>query len=231
MTAFDLSRLGEWAKLPFFRDTLPDIEAALATDKRPVYPPLQLVFAALERTQPDDVRVVILGQDPYPQEGKANGLAFSIANDFPPRRHRDSLDNIFQELSDDLGVHRQVTNLEDWADQGVLLLNCLALTVPEGKAGGHRSLGWKALTSQVLDRLRTAPRAYILWGGDAHKAAADVDAHTNFVIRSSHPSPMGVHKTGTNYEAFRNARPFSRTNAWLQAQGWDAINWGTPEDK
>ncbi|MGB3247497.1 MAG: uracil-DNA glycosylase [Sulfitobacter sp.] len=227
--SFDLSQLGAWGSLPFFTDHLPRITDALDADPRPVYPPQDQVFSALARTQPDDVKVVIFGQDPYPQPGKAHGFAFSIPDDFPPRRHRDSLDNIFEELQSDLGVTRSGSNLEDWADKGVLLFNCLALTVPQDTAGGHRSLGWKTLTAQVLDRLQDRPRAYLLWGGDAHKAGRDVGTQTNLVIKSSHPSPMGVHKTGTDYIAFRGARPFSRTNAWLRTQGLQPINWGDPE--
>jgi uracil-DNA glycosylase len=230
---FDLSALGAWGDLPFFADTLPGIEAKLADEPRTVFPPSHQVFAALEAVQPDDVKVVILGQDPYPQPGKAHGLAFSILNTAPPRRHRDSLDNIFQEVQDDLGQTRTTTDLTDWAAQGVLLLNCLALSVPEGKAAGHRSLGWKELTRQVLTHLADRPRAYLLWGGDAHRAAHDVvqTAHNagNLVIRSSHPSPMGVHKQGKDYIAFRGARPFSRTNEWLQARRVQPINWGEPE--
>lgn len=227
--SFDLTGLGAWRDLPFFKDTLPGIEAKLAADPREVFPPAPRVFAALNGLQPEDVKVVILGQDPYPQPGKAHGLAFSILDSFPPRPRRDSLHNIFQEVQDDLGLERRRTDLTDWADQGVLLFNCLALTVPRGKAGGHRALGWKALTDQVLERLQDRPRAYLLWGGDAHKAGSAVTADGNLVIRSSHPSPMGVHKTGDTYEAFRGSKPFSRTNVWLRSQGQDPINWGDKE--
>ncbi|NNE53090.1 MAG: uracil-DNA glycosylase [Sulfitobacter sp.] len=229
MSALDLSRLGAWHDLPFFRDDLPRIEAALAREDRPVFPPAPAIFQALERTQPEDTRVVILGQDPYPQRGKGHGLAFSIPEDFPPRTRRDSLDNIFQELHDDLGAERRSTDLTDWADQGVLLLNALSLTVPESKAGGHRALGWYRLTAEVLERLSDRPRAYMLWGKDAHQAARNVDTQTNFVLKSSHPSPMGVHKAGQDFVAFKGSRPFSRTNDWLKSQGSNAINWADPE--
>ena len=227
----DTSRLGAWGTLPFFTDTLPLIKAALARDHTAVFPPAGQVFDALERTQPDDVKVVIFGQDPYPQPGKAHGLAFSIRDDFPPRNRRDSLHNIFAEVQDDLGVTRSRTDLSDWADQGVLLFNCLALTVPQGKAGGHRSLGWKTLTQQLLERLSTSPRAYLVWGGDAHKAIAQTELSDSFVLKSSHPSPMGVHRNGADYIAFSGARPFSQTNAWLQARGLAPINWGDPESE
>ena len=223
---FDLSRLGAWAHLPFFTETLPVIQAQLEVDERTVLPPAQLVFNALERVQPDDVRVVILGQDPYHTVGKAHGLAFSITDNFGGRL--DSLGNIFKELQSDLDLIRTSTQLDDWADQGVLLLNTI-LTVPEGLPKGHAKLGWQKLTDQVLERLADKPRAYLLWGGPAHKAAQSVDAEANFKLQSSHPSPLGVTKSGTNFEAFRGSKPFSRTNAWLRSTGQRSINWDDPE--
>ena len=223
---FDLERLGAWHTLPFFNDTLPQIQAQLEAETRTILPPAPLVFHALERVQPDDVRVVILGQDPYHTVGKAHGLAFSITDDFGGRL--DSLGNIFKELHADLGVTRTYTQLDDWADQGVLLLNTI-LTVPEGQPKGHAKLGWQTLTAQVLDHLARQPRAYLLWGGPAHKAAQSVETGANFKLNSSHPSPLGVTKSGANFEAFRGSKPFSRTNAWLRTQGHPSINWGDPE--
>jgi len=217
---FDLSRLGAWRTLPFFDDTLPMIEAALATETRPVLPPAPLVFSALERVQPDDVRVVILGQDPYHTPGKAHGLAFSITSDFGGRL--DSLGNIFKELQSDVAVNRSRTQLDDWADQGVLLLNTI-LTVPQGTPKGHARLGWQVLTAQVLERLSNAPRAYLLWGGPAQKAAHHVDAVLNLKIETAHPSPLSAHR------GFFGSRPFSRTNVWLRNAGERSINWGNPE--
>ena len=119
-----------WADLPFFRDDWPRVRDRLAAESGPVYPPTDRIFAALDLCAPDDVRVVILGQDPYHTPGKADGLAFSIPQGFPGRL--DSLGNIFKELQDDLGVTRTRTELDDWARQGVLLLNT-ALSVPEGR--------------------------------------------------------------------------------------------------
>lgn len=226
---FDLSRLGAWGELPFFADTLPAIEARLAQEHRTVLPPATQVFKALEHTQPDDVQVVIFGQDPYPQPGKADGIAFSIPDQFPKTARRDSLDNILGELHSDLAIHRRGTSLADWPQKGVLMFNCLALTVPAGTAGGHRSMGWKKLTQQIIARLGDRPRAYLLWGGDAHKAAQTVDAQVNFKLLSSHPSPLGWKKTGNGFEAFHGSRPFSRTNAWLRSLGHRSINWGDPE--
>lgn len=218
--SLDLSRLGDWAQLPFFTHDLPPIERALAGEKRAVFPPQTRIFAALERTQPRDTKVVILGQDPYHTPGKADGLAFSITRDFGGRL--DSLGNIFKEMHSDLGTGRTRTDLGDLADQGVLLLNTI-LTVPQSDAKGHAKLGWQTLTAQVLDHLSDRPRAYLLWGGPAHKAAAQVDTTQNLKIETAHPSPLSAHR------GFFGTRPFSRTNAWLQARGHAPINWANPE--
>ncbi len=217
---FDLARLRGWADLPFFIDTLPGIEEALANETLPVFPPAARTFAALERTQPENTRVVILGQDPYHTPGKADGLAFSIPQDFGGRL--DSLGNIFKEIKSDLGTPRTRTELGDWADQGVLLLNT-ALTVPQGKAKAHAKLGWSTLVTQVLDRLADRPRAFLLWGNPAQKAAKSVDPVQNLKIETAHPSPLSVHR------GFFGSRPFSRTNAWLHSIGQDPISWGDPE--
>jgi uracil-DNA glycosylase len=217
---FDTSHLGPWADLPFFTQKLPLIEAALQSDARTVLPPASVVFNALERVWPDDVRMVILGQDPYHTPGKADGLAFSICQSFSGRL--DSLGNIFKEMQSDLDVIRTCTQLDDWADQGVLLLNTV-LTVPQGMPKGHENLGWHVLTGQILSRLADRPRAYLLWGAPARKAAQTVDARTNFKLETAHPSPLSAHR------GFFGTRPFSRTNAWLRTQGHRSINWGDPE--
>jgi uracil-DNA glycosylase len=217
---FDLGRLGAWGDLPFFTHQLPAIETALREDTRPFLPPAPLVFNALERVQPDDVRVVILGQDPYHTPGKAHGLAFSITADFGGRL--DSLGNIFKELHSDLGINRTRTELDDWADQGVLLLNTI-LTVPQGVAKGHAKLGWQSLTEQVFTKLAARPCAYLLWGAPAHKAAVHVDQTANFKLETAHPSPLSARR------GFFGSQPFSRCNAWLRSQGHGSINWGDPE--
>lgn len=222
----DTTRLGAWGDLPFFDRDLPRIEAALAAETCPVLPPVPQIFRALEAVQPDAVRVVILGQDPYPTAGHAHGFAFSADADTRPLPR--SLSNIFREMRDDIGAAPPNADLRFWADQGVLLLNTI-LTVPQGTAKGHARLGWQALTAEVLERLSDRSRAYLLWGGPAHKAAAGVTDGTNFKLQSSHPSPLGVTKSGAHFEAFRGSRPFSRTNAWLRSQGLRSINWADPE--
>jgi len=207
---FDLTRLGGWSNLPFFGAPLEKIAAEFAQEEARIFPPPNRVFAALERTQPDDCKVVIIGQDPYHTAGKADGLAFSIPQNFGGRL--DSLGNIIKELQTDLNVTRTRTDLGDWADKGVLLLNT-ALTVPEGKAKGHARIGWDALTRQVIARLEDRPRAFVLWGAHAQKFAPTA---------GQHPSPLSVHK------GFFGSRPFSTVNQWLIEQGQEPIDWADP---
>lgn len=217
---FDLTRLGAWRDLPFFDATLPAIKTALEQDPRVILPPAPQVFAALEQTQPDAVKVVILGQDPYPTPGHAHGLAFSASPYTKPLPR--SLTNIFKEMHDDIGHAPPHADLHFWAAQGVLLLNT-TLTVPAGAAGGHAKLGWQTLTTQILHHLSDRPRAYLLWGAHAQKVAKDVDPDTNLKIETAHPSPLSARR------GFFGSQPFSRTNDWLHAQGQSAINWATPE--
>ena len=212
---FDLSGLGAWADLPFFSQELAAITARIEGD---VLPPPDRTFAALARTQPDDTRVVILGQDPYHTPGKADGLAFSIPEGFGGRL--DSLGNIFKEIESDLGQPRNKTSLGDWADQGVLLLNT-ALTVPPGKPKAHAKLGWDRLVRAVLERLNDRPRAFVLWGAPAQAYAKHLGP-LNLIVTSPHPSPLSVHR------GFFGSRPFSRVNRWLIEQGQEPINWADP---
>lgn len=217
----DLSQLGAWRDLPFFGANLPHIEEALRTETRRILPPPPCIFAALERTSPDQTRAVILGQDPYPTVGHAHGFAFSAEPDTQPLPR--SLGNIFREMQTDLGAAPPNADLRFWADQGVLLLNT-TLTVPEGTPQGHAHLGWDILTAQILARLSDAPRAYLLWGKSAQKVARSVDPALNLKIETAHPSPLSARR------GFFGSRPFSRVNAWLQAQGQPAINWAHPPE-
>lgn len=212
---FDLSGLGEWGSLPFFADDLQRISDAIAGD---ILPPPTLTFAALARTQPAATRVVILGQDPYHSPGKADGLAFSIPAQFGGRL--DSLGNIFKEIQNDTGTVRTKTSLQDWADQGVLLLNT-ALSVPPGQPKAHAKLGWSILVRQVLERLNAHPRAFVLWGGPAQAYATGLAPH-HLILRSAHPSPLSAHR------GFFGSRPFSKVNRWLIDQGQEPINWADP---
>lgn len=198
--------------LPFWSDEWPTLAAWL--DEQPdVLPPAHQTFAALEAVAPDDVHVVILGQDPYPTPGHAHGLAFSVTDETPLPR---SLKNIYKELEDDLNVLPLTGNLNHWAAQGLLLLNT-ALTVPAGDAGGHKGR-WSSLTAQVLKRLRDAPRAYVLWGGHAQKMLPDDPP--GLVLRTAHPSPLSARR------GFFGSKPFSKVNSWLETQGEQPIDWG-----
>ena len=221
VSGLDTSRLGGWADLPFFALDLPAVEDAIARDPRPIAPAPGHVFAALELAQPEDVRVVILGQDPYPTPGHAHGLAFSVEPDVRPLPR--SLANMLRELEGDRGVARSSGDLRDWARQGVLMLNT-ALTVPLGVADGHRRIGWHRLTDQVLARASARPTAFILWGKRAQDAVArTVPDGKHLMIRSAHPSPLSARK------GFFGSRPFGRVDAWLLARGEAPIDWAGPE--
>ena len=208
-----------WAHLPFFADDLPRIETTLCgvTD---VLPPDHQRFAALEAAAPDEVRVVILGQDPYPTPGHAHGLAFSVEPDVRPLPR--SLGNIYKELDAEFGAVPPNGDLRFWAAQGVLLLNT-ALSVPARNAGAHARLGWSKLTAQVLETLSGRPRAFILWGNHAQSFAKFIHGDDHLVLTSAHPSPLSARR------GFFGSRPFSRVNEWLNARGEPPINWTTPE--
>lgn len=207
--------LGQWADLPFFAEDWPGLAARLARDPRTILPPEPRRFAALERTPPDATRAVILGQDPYPTSGHANGLAFSVTPETPLPK---SLKNIYRELEDDIGRVPPDGDLTRWADQGVLLLNT-ALSVPEGEVGGHSGLGWHRLTEQVLARLSDRPRAFLLWGRHARSMRRHVSGDGHLFIETPHPSPLSAHR------GFFGSKPFSRTNDWLESQGLKTIRW------
>ena len=210
---------GGWADLPFFADGLAAVEDALAEEGRPIAPPAALAFRALELCQPEDVRCVILGQDPYPTPGHAHGLAFSVPEGTKPLPP--SLRNILRELSDDIGP-RARPDLSDWAAGGVLLLNT-ALTVPVGAIDAHRRLGWHPLIDEVLDRVARRPTAFILWGKRAQDAAKGIDPAVHLKIETAHPSPLAARK------GFFGSRPFSRVNAWLASRGEAPIDWAPKE--
>lgn len=187
-------------------------------DSHQLFPPAGAVFRALELTPPEQVRVVILGQDPYHGAGQADGLAFSVPNGVtrPP-----SLRNILRELQDDLGVSIPTSfDLSRWAKQGVLLLNT-TLTVRQDNAGSHRGFGWETLTDIVIQRVNDLPMSvvFVMWGKDAEKKLSRVDRQRHLAICSPHPSPLSAHR------GFFGSRPFSRANEFLAAHGRDTIDW------
>lgn len=204
-----------WAHLPFFRRTWPGIRDRLEAAGDWLPGPAR-IFAALEATPPQRVRVVILGQDPYPTPGHANGLAFSVAPDIALPR---SLKNIFAELRDDLGAAPAAGDLSPWAEQGVLLLNT-SLSVLPGQAGAHAKWGWAALARDAItEAQRHGPLAFLLWGAHAQKAASGLPRAQDLVIATAHPSPLSARR------GFFGSRPFSQINDWLVRRGRDPVDW------
>lgn len=204
-----------WAHLPFFDSDWPAIRDRLAGAGDWLPGPTRL-FAALKATPPEQVRAVILGQDPYPTPGHANGLAFSVAPQVALPR---SLRNIFTELRDDLGAAPATGDLSHWAQQGVLLLNT-SLSVEPGAAGAHARWGWDKLARQaVTEAQKHGPLAFILWGGHAQKALSGLPRDGDLVIATAHPSPLSARR------GFFGSRPFSRVNDWLAARGRPPIDW------
>ena len=183
-----------------------------------IYPPQSEIFSAFDFTPFENVKVVILGQDPYHGEGQANGLSFSVADGIklPP-----SLRNIYKELKDDVGIEISTSgNLESWAKQGVLLLNA-TLTVEATKAGSHQKKGWETFTDAVIQKLSDQKEnlVFILWGAYAQKKGAKIDRNKHFVIESAHPSPLGA------YRGFWGSKPFSTTNQFLKSKNITEIDW------
>ncbi len=181
-----------------------------------VFPPKEHVFDCFEACDANEVKVVILGQDPYHQYGQANGLSFSVNEGvkLPP-----SLRNIYAELEDDLGIKRRQGNLMGIAKQGVLFLNA-HLTVEEGKAGSHHHLGWEQLTDDVIGYMNTLqPKVFVLWGNDAKKKMHLIDETKHLVIQSAHPSPLSA------YRGFFGSKPFSKIQVFLNKQGYPLIDW------
>jgi len=183
-----------------------------------VFPTRELTFNALALTSLDDVKVVVLGQDPYPTPGDAMGLSFSVSDGVPVP---DSLRNIFAELKSDLGIPVSSSgNLEKWAKRGVLLLNT-ALTVRSHEAASHRGKGWEPVTRHILDAVNAKDQrvVFLLLGKGAQKLAASIDTDKHTIVSRSHPSPLSVKKN------FAGTKPFSEMNAALVAAGRTPIDW------
>lgn len=204
-----------WAHLPFFRDDWPAIQKRLALVPDWLPGP-DRIFAALEATTPQNTRVVILGQDPYPTPGHANGLAFSVGEDVALPR---SLKNIFAEMRDDIGGCPGSGDLSHWARQGVLLLNT-SLSVPAGNAGAHAKWGWDRLAREAIaEAQRHGPLAFLLWGAHAQKAVAGLPRGEDFTLATAHPSPLSARR------GFFGSRPFSQINDWLGEREKPRIDW------
>lgn len=200
------------------------LEAFVEEERRAktIYPPPDEVFAALETTPYERVRVLLLGQDPYHRPGQAHGLSFSVRPGVPPPP---SLVNLFKELESDLGCRRPNNGyLVPWAEQGVLLLNAV-LTVEEGRPNSHQGKGWETFTDTVLRAVAAKPDpvVFVFWGGYARRKVPLVDTARHVIVESAHPSPLSARS------GFFGSRPFSRINAHLRAAGRPKIDWQLPD--
>lgn len=183
-----------------------------------IYPEVNDVFSAFNTTHYNNVKVVILGQDPYHGEGQAHGLCFSVKSGVrtPP-----SLKNIYKEMQTDLGIEPvEHGYLQNWAEQGVLMLNSV-LTVEKSQAAAHQKQGWEQFTDAVIKHLNDNEEGivFMLWGAYAHKKGAHIDESKHLVLRAAHPSPFAAHK------GFFGCKHFSQCNAYLEKLNKKAINW------
>ncbi len=185
--------------------------------KSTIYPSINDVFRALNLTSFKNLKVVIIGQDPYHGEGEANGLAFSLNDDV---KITPSLRNIFKELESDLGIKRINKDLSGWAKQGVLLLNNI-LTVEKDKPLSHKDLGWQEITDYIIKYISDNKEnvVFILWGNESQKKSDLIDKNKHYIIRSAHPSPLSASR------GFFGSKPFSKTNNYLKKNNQSIIDW------
>lgn len=202
---------------PYFEQIVLHLKTERAQHKT-IYPPGALIFNAFNTTPVDQVKVVILGQDPYHGPGQAHGLCFSVQNGVPAPP---SLVNIFKELKDDIGITiPRHGNLTHWAQQGVFLLNA-SLTVRAGEPMSHAKIGWATFTDTVIQRIsQERPHlVFMLWGKFAQEKAVLIDQSKHLILKAAHPSPLSAHN------GFLGCRHFSKANAYLISQGIDPIDW------
>lgn len=212
---------GQYLSAEFEKPYMRDLTGFLKTEEKAgkrILPNSALWFNSLNTTPPEDVKVVILGQDPYPTPGHAHGLCFSVQQDVKPLPK--SLINIYKELKQDLGIDNQHGYLQNWAEQGVLLLNSV-LTVESGAANAHQGKGWETFTDKIISTINNSesPVVFVLWGAYAQKKGAFIDEARHLVIRSPHPSPLSA------YRGFFGSKPFSKINQFLKVHGQSEINW------
>jgi len=212
----------DWIDLEFFESPKFFKIADRLTEERQggrrILPDRRYILRALVETPPSAVKVVILGQDPYPTRGHANGLCFSVNPGVKPLPK--SLINVYTELRNDLGIIKETGDLSQWAHQGVLLLNT-TLTVVEGQPGSHSGIGWESLSTDIIRHLTEFHEGivYILWGKHAQSKEIYLNPMNNKIIKSPHPSPLSA------YRGFFGSRPFSRTNKYLTKIGKSPIEW------
>lgn len=184
---------------------------------RDIYPKADDIFNCLKYTDYDEVKVVILGQDPYHGINQAHGLSFSVSDDV---RRPPSLINIFKELEADLGIKKEGNNLESWAKQGVFLLNAI-MTVEKDKPLSHRGIGWEQFTDSIIKKLndREKPIVFVLWGSYARSKKELITNKKHLIIESVHPSPLSA------YRGFFGSKPFSKINTFLEKNNIEKIDW------
>ncbi|WP_374329849.1 uracil-DNA glycosylase [Soonwooa sp.] len=199
----------------YFKNLLQNVNLEYASSK--CFPPKDQIFRALELTPFDEVKVVIIGQDPYHNDNQANGLCFSVTEGVkaPP-----SLKNIFTELKNDLNIDRSKTELDDWGKQGVLLLNA-TLTVKAHEPNSHKDLGWEKFTNFIIEKISEEKEGivFVLWGAFAQKKAGLIKPAKHFILQSAHPSPFSVHR------GFYGSKVFSKINEYLISKQKSAIDW------
>ncbi len=214
------SRLNKQFEQPYMKELRKTL-VARGKAGTTIYPPPERWFTAFNLTPFDQVKVVILGQDPYHGPNQAHGLCFSVLPGVPIPP---SLRNVYKELKEDLGIEPVKHGyLESWARQGVFLLNSV-LTVEHGDAASHQGLGWETFTDAVIDSLNTGTEktVFMLWGGYAKRKGQIIDTERHLVLQSAHPSPLSV-------RGFTGCKHFSKANAYLQQQGETPIDWQLPE--
>ncbi|MDD2435514.1 MAG: uracil-DNA glycosylase [Bacilli bacterium] len=200
---------------PYFKEL--GIKVKRAYQEKVIFPEYHNLFNALRYTDYDEVKVVIIGQDPYHGENEAHGLAFSVQEGTP---RPPSLNNIFKELENDLMIKRVNNNLEDWAKQGVLLLNAI-MTVEKDKPLSHKGIGWEEFTNNIIKLLneRTEPLVFVLWGNFARSKKELINNPKHLIIESVHPSPLSAHR------GFFGSKPFSKINNFLESNHIERIKW------
>jgi uracil-DNA glycosylase len=214
-----LNALSEEMEKPYFKDLMLFIQSEYVSSPNGIFPSPDVIFRAIDLCPLSDVQVVILGQDPYPTKGHAHGLCFSVEEDVRP--FPKSLNNIFKEIENDLGLpHPENGSLMRWAKQGVLLLNSV-LTVREGQPESHARKGWEEFTDAVIKRISQERQhvVYMLWGSKAQEKAKMLDENTNLILRAPHPSPL------SSYRGFFGCKHFSQTNTYLIGKGKKGIEW------
>jgi uracil-DNA glycosylase len=211
------NKLTDTLSQPYFDSLKKNLAIAYSTED--IWPKQENIFKALNLCPIDSVKVVILGQDPYPTAGHAHGLSFSVPSSLRPLPK--SLKNVYKELADDLAVEiPQSGDLTHWASQGVLLLNTV-LTVKAGSANSHKNIGWQTFTDEVIRAVSENLNGviFILWGAPAQAKEGLIDTTKHHILKAPHPSPL------SSYRGFFGSKPFSKTNELLALHGKNSINW------